>query len=274
MLNDREASDQPNAASDEEVLTGGHLTRVVRVGDTVRREANRWTRTVQRVLKHLTDVGFEGAPAALDFDDQGREVLSFIEGEVGTGRPPSYVWSDGVLIDVARLLHRYHDAASSFRVPADAHWQSPPREPMETICHNDVAPWNTVFRAQRPVAFIDWDWAAPGPRVWDLAFVAWQFVPLIDEDKCRDIGAPLPVANRARRLKLMCEAYGSTLDEAFLTTVGERMRSTYDGVKSLAEAGDELASRLWREGAGEGILREMAFVKTNALALVAGDSAK
>src|SRR4051794_7548110 len=109
----------PKPGSDEEVLTGGHLTHVVRVGDTVRREANRWTRTVQALLKHVADVGFEGAPAPLGFDDKGREVLSFIEGQVGTGRPPSYVWSDAVIVHVGKLLRRYHDAASSFRAPAD-----------------------------------------------------------------------------------------------------------------------------------------------------------
>jgi thiamine kinase-like enzyme len=46
------------------------------------------------------------------------------------------------------------------------------RQPVETVCHNDLTTWNTVFRAGLPVAFIDWDTAAPGPRAFDLGFIA------------------------------------------------------------------------------------------------------
>ena len=38
--------------------------------------------------------------------------------------------------------------------------------------------WNTVFARERPVAFIAWDLAAPGPRWWDVSFAIWHFVPL------------------------------------------------------------------------------------------------
>jgi Ser/Thr protein kinase RdoA (MazF antagonist) len=40
-----------------------------------------------------------------------------------------------------------------------------PRQPVETVCHNELFPWNTVFRSDVPVAFIDWDTAAPG-HLW------------------------------------------------------------------------------------------------------------
>jgi len=37
-----------------------------------------------------------------------------------------------------------------------------------------VFPSNTVFRNGVPVALIDWDTAAPGPRAWDLGWVSWR----------------------------------------------------------------------------------------------------
>ena len=255
----------------ETPLTGGHLTPVVRIGETVRRKPGEWSETVQSLLKHLETVGFTGSPRAFGFDDQGREVLSFIDGDVATGRPKGYVWENAVLIQLAELLRRHHDAAASFEQPSDAVWQSAVRDPQETVCHNDVAPWNTVFRDRVPVALIDWDWAAPGPRAWDLAFSAWQFVPLFDEGKCRSVGAPWSVPNRARRLRLFVESYGQSLDGSFLTLTLSRMRSTYEGVKGLAEAGDEFARRLWNDGAGEGIVREMSFVEDNRDALLHGE---
>ena len=57
-------------------------------------------------------------------------------------------------------------------------WQSPTREPAEVVCHNDFAPYNTVFRDRRLTGVIDWDMASPGPRVRDLSYLAYRLVPL------------------------------------------------------------------------------------------------
>ena len=51
---------------------GGSMTTVVRVGDTVRRPVGRWTPAVHSLLRHSEEVGFEGAPRVLGFDDQNR----------------------------------------------------------------------------------------------------------------------------------------------------------------------------------------------------------
>jgi len=58
------------------------------------------------------------------------------------------------------------------RMPAGI---SPSHVPAEVICHGDVAPYNCVFRDGRPVAFIDFDTAHPGVRIWDLAYAAYRF---------------------------------------------------------------------------------------------------
>jgi hypothetical protein len=45
----------------------------------------------------------------------------------------------------------------------------------EVVCHNDLSPKNTVYRDSgtglAPVALIDWDIAAPGERIHDIAHV-------------------------------------------------------------------------------------------------------
>src|SRR3712207_8027153 len=48
---------------------------VVRVGDTVRRPAGRWTPAVHALLAHLHEAGFRAAPRPLGLDERGREVL-------------------------------------------------------------------------------------------------------------------------------------------------------------------------------------------------------
>ncbi len=96
---------------EEILLAGGSMTTVVRVGDTVRRPTGRWTPAVHSLLQHLEDVGFEGAPRVLGFDDQGREVLTYLPSE------PAARWSDDVLIGAAHLVRRLHDALDDFVAP-------------------------------------------------------------------------------------------------------------------------------------------------------------
>src|SRR5690349_21158941 len=107
-------------AEQEIPLTGGNLTPVVRVGNTVRRITNFWSVTVHGLLRYLETKGFDAAPSFLGLDEQGREILSYIEGEVGF---LPYIWADSVLVEVAQLLRRFHDLTAEYVPPEGAKWQ-------------------------------------------------------------------------------------------------------------------------------------------------------
>ena len=67
----------------EERLEGGNThAAIVRVGDTVRRPTGPWTPSVHALLRHLERSGFGGAPRVHGIDDQGREILDYVEGVV------------------------------------------------------------------------------------------------------------------------------------------------------------------------------------------------
>src|SRR6476659_3056943 len=51
-------------------------------GDTVRRTAQPWSASVQAVLRHLQRAGISGVPLPLGFDELGREVVSYVAGDV------------------------------------------------------------------------------------------------------------------------------------------------------------------------------------------------
>ena len=87
---------------------------VFRVGDTVRRPRKRSAPAVRALLLHLEAVGFDGAPRYLGTDEQSREVLSYVEGDVPLPPYPAWSMTDEVLVDVARLLRRFHEATASF----------------------------------------------------------------------------------------------------------------------------------------------------------------
>lgn len=232
----------------------GNVSSVVRVGDTVRRGTGPWTPTVHALLRHLEQVGFAGAPRVLGIDERGREILSFVPGI--TIPPLAGYRSDEILIETARLLRRYHDATTSFVPPPDAAWWLQVGGPgaSEVICHNDIAPWNTVVANGRPMAFVDWDFAAPGPRIWDVAHALWRFVPLYGNDEDG------PPAEHARRLAVFCDAYGLTDRRGLLDTVRRRQTVLYDSVRTWAAEGVPAFVRMWREGHADGVLRDRAWL--------------
>ena len=130
-------------------LTGGTANQglVVRVGDTVRRPWRPTTPATHALLRHLEQVGFDGAPRLLGVDDQGREVLTYLPGEAVAPPYPAWALSRPALESVARLLRRYHDAVESFDGSAHT-WQLPvpPRFTTGLVSHNDPNLDNIVFR--------------------------------------------------------------------------------------------------------------------------------
>jgi hypothetical protein len=87
-------------------LEAGNTSSVWRRGTTIRRSTGPWTPSVHRLLRHLEAAGFQGAPRVLGLDEQGREILSYLEGEVPVYPTPPELWSEEVLEEVARLLRR------------------------------------------------------------------------------------------------------------------------------------------------------------------------
>jgi hypothetical protein len=233
----------PAVVDDEVPLSGGNASGVVvRVGDTVRRRAGPWTPTVHALLDHLHAVGFAGAPRALGIDEQGREVLSYVPGVVAWPDRVDLLDPDHRLVRVARLVRDFHDAVAGFSPPPDSRWQVLiPADGADIIAHHDLAPWNLVI-GQR-WAFIDWDTAAPGTRLWDLAYALHGFVPLSADPQLRRSYA-------ARRMRNFVDAYG--LDQAqrhaLLAMLAVRTRSMADFLAAQAALGAQPWTRLWQDG--------------------------
>lgn len=191
----------------------------VRIGDTVRRPARPWTPAVHAVLRHLEKVGFAGAPRVLGIDEQNREILTHIPGVDGRTAGCS---NDANLIRVARMIRECHDALADFVPPAGIIWRPEPAAPPGgLICHNDLGPANTIYKAGRPRAFIDWDLAIPSTVEWELSYAVRTFVPLYPDTECVRFG--YGVEPRGRRLRLFCDAYGLADRSRLLPTVERRL---------------------------------------------------
>jgi aminoglycoside phosphotransferase (APT) family kinase protein len=231
-----------------ERLPGGNLGGAVRSGDVVLRAAGPWTPAVHALLERLAGEGC--APRPLGVDGDGRERLEFIPGDVFEAAGEV---DDRALAEVGHLIRRCHDATAGWSAPIDAHWRALPGAPDRgaVICHNDLAPYNTVFRDGRPIAFIDWDYAAPGPPGWDLAHAVWRFAPF-DAD-----ADPLEAGRRAR---LLLDAYELADRDGFVATVRERMRVLRETIRAGAQAGEPAWLAMWGTEHSERPLADRAWV--------------
>lgn len=257
---------------DEQVLAGA-VSTVVRTGEIVRRSTGPWSPAVHALLRHLEDAGFDGAPRFLGVDDRGRELLSFITGDVVSQVRPD-VMTENALAELGRLLRRMHDLAAGFALPDDLAWAYPletevPGDPVP--CHNDLSPKNVVFRDGLPVAFIDWDLAAPAPGVWDLAHCVWQFVPLVHDAGWIHAGwpEPPPLSIQLQRMRALVDGYelGAASRIGFGAVVALRMERTSTGIVALARAGEPPFVRLREQGVIVEIDAARTWVRQHAPAI-------
>lgn len=243
----------------EILLAGGNLNSVVQVGDTVRRSTGRWSAATHGLLRHLEAQGFEDAPRLLGLDEKGREILTFLPGEAGF---MPYIYSEEVLVEAARLLRRFHDATVGYSAPSEASWQLvyPNSQRHEVICHNDFAPYNIIFSDHKPKALIDFDLCGPGPRVWDIAFATYWFVPLSFSSDLQELSLA-DSTNGSQRLRLFCDSYGLESTEGLLDTIEERLQFLCTWLAEHAASGVAAYQKMVDEGHLTHYQRELSALR-------------
>ncbi|MCP9486394.1 MAG: GrpB family protein [Gaiellaceae bacterium MAG52_C11] len=238
---------EPEGPLEEIPLVGGDVNEVVRVGDTVRRPPQ--PSGVRELLCWYETVGFDGAPRFLGFDDKGREVLSYVEGEPAFAPVPS---SDRVVEGIGKLLRRAHDAQAGFQPRANAQWDThvAGSERGEIIGHLDLFWTNVIFRDGHPCALIDWELAAPTTRVLEVALAATYWVGLRADEQLIPWGVPLE--RRGERLRLLCDVYG-------LST--EQRRVLLDEL--IAQREGRLARADWRVTGRDEVIANLRWLMEN-----------
>ncbi|WP_329565954.1 phosphotransferase [Streptomyces sp. NBC_01361] len=216
--------------ADSHELAGGMMNAgaVFRRGDVVERPAPPNVRALHAYLAALRHQGFDAAPVPVGVRADGRERLGFIPGYVAVPPFPPWAMSQTALRSVGVLLRRLHEASARVAVDVSAGWSGELADPEggTMLCHNDVCLENVVFRDGRAVALIDFDQAAPGRPVWDVAMTAGYWVPMRDPESAAPL-YPVPDPSHALdapgRLRLLADGYGlSPRERAELPEVVEQ----------------------------------------------------
>jgi tRNA A-37 threonylcarbamoyl transferase component Bud32 len=220
----------------EEGLPGGFVTGPVRLGSTVRRRPAARAEFVHRLLHLFEEADWPGAPRFLGVDEAGREVLTYVDGHAAwEARQPAEVWSQASLRRVGELVREFHDLTAGTELAGS----------LEVVCHNDLSPRNTIYRDNgtrlRPVAFIDWDLAAPGRRIHDVALACWQYLGLGPDVE--------DVAATATLMQVICDGYGLSDRSDLVPTILWWEDRCWRGISDGAKAGEPGMVRLRDGGA-------------------------
>ena len=249
-------------------LAGGDVTEgVVRVGDTVRRPQGWHSPTVHRALTHLEVAGFQGAPRFLGIDSRGREVLSYLQGEVA-GRPwPAWVADEDRMVSVARLVRELDDALRPLGIPA-GHLPAPfPPDapapvwgPATQLSHRDVTPENVVFRQGLAYALIDFDLIQPSTRVQSVVNLLLWWAAWLDPADRQPVMRDLDPFRRGR---LIAQAY--ELDDHDRTLIVPVAINTaaisWHTMQDRANRHGGGWRRMWDDGVGDVIQRRLAWLR-------------
>ena len=237
----------------EEILQGGvaNAGAVVRSGDDVLRPSNQHSGSIHAFLKRIRAGGFRGASEPVAIDPDGRERLRFVPGDVPLPPYPSWAQTDEALASVAVLIRGLHDA--SVGLSLDGEWSSELADPDggPVMCHNDVCLENVVFRDGRAVALLDFDFAAPGRREFDLAAFARMCVPIDDDVNASRLG--WASNDKPVRLRVVCDTYGC--DESgradVLACLSDSIARGGEFVRRRVEAGESAFVEMWDNMGGQ-----------------------
>ncbi|MEM1218513.1 MAG: aminoglycoside phosphotransferase family protein [Bacteroidota bacterium] len=223
-------------------LSGGEMTAsVVRIGDRVHRSPAANAAFTQAVLQYLEAQAFPFSPRYLGQDAKGREVLSFLPGDVPRAIPLNFPQMKACI----RILRSFHDLMA----------KSPLRGEMETVCHHDFAPWNVIVDQKTITGLIDFDTALPGARVEDVGYFLWTFL---------DLGDPyLDDQEQLERVEELLSFYGPLDRKALIPALQQRQNDILQYRKDLAISAPSPEQRAAAQQRCEEIKMSMQWVATH-----------
>ncbi len=247
-----------------EYLDGGRYGKIKKTEGFIHRPSDVHTPSVHGFLKYMYSKGFFKVPFPYRENENGDEIVSYIPGEVYNGILPEHIRSEETLRSVAVLLKEYHDHSASYidLLEGDEIWTLSAPKPHEVMCHGDFAPYNVVFEGDHPKAIIDFDTVHPGPRLWDIAYALYRWIPLMNSGNPESFG---DLRAQRRRIGIFLDAY--SLDgyefETVINFVLERLKYLVEFIFYEADRGNGQFRKNVEDGHCRLYFEDMKFINDN-----------
>lgn len=258
--------------NNQEILSGGREGRIIKEGNKVIRPSNIWTLYIHEFLNFLIYNDFNNVPIPYGINSD-EEVLSFVPGKVYNYPLPSLLIQDNMLISVGKLLKKYHKISSKYisYLTNNEKWMLPIIEPIEVMCHGDFAPYNVTIMDGIPFGIIDFDTLHPGPKLWDVAYAVYRWVPFVSPEN-PDCYSNLK--EQIRKAKVFADAYGlQELDRKKLPKVMvQRLNTLVDYMNEQACKGNEDFEKNINDGHMNLYIEDIKYITTNKDQIINGIS--
>jgi hypothetical protein len=236
------------------------LNNVQIKGDVVTRPIAPWSSSVHQFLRHLAQQGELVTPEVIG-SDESFEYLTYVQGETTNYPLVGDYASLEALVSCASLQRKLHDSSVEFLKSHSLEgtsWMLPTREPVEVICHSDLAPYNLAFKGAKAIGIFDFDTIHPGPRIWDIAYSIYCWAPF-KTHKADSLG---DINQQIYRAKLYCNAYqvGNDQREILVDTMICRLEALIDFMTAQAESGDPQFMRNIESGHHLGYMADIDYL--------------
>lgn len=243
-----------------EKLEGGNMSNVFRKVDIIYRSQGPWSSTIHRFLLHLENEGFMECPKFIGIDKNGYEMLSYVVGEckeIYPGNIGRKLHLKGV-VKLATIMRRFHQASSTFVSLEEDKWMLSYDGPLESevICHNDIAPYNMTFQEDIPYKMIDFDTCCPAPRIWDIVYALYRFVPITNKD--------FSDTYIKECLTTFFKTYGMEYPEQFFAIMVNRLEALIDTINYKAKK-EKVFKKMLADGHVDFYNKEIEYIKTRYL---------
>ncbi len=223
--------------------SGESNQKVVKVGNTVRKEPSENSELVRKVMTVLSNNNFQYSPKHLGIDQKEREIMTYIEGQQMNHTEITL----GLMRQTLEVLKQFHDIFSTSELSQD----------QETLLHTDYAPWNLIVKEGKLVGVIDFDKVTPGKRIYDVAYICWNLLDIGSKD------SNFTEEEIFKYLPILINAYGEIDTFEFVDVLlSEQNRILLERELRVKEV-EEGEEKQYREGICEDIKKQIGWVERN-----------
>jgi hypothetical protein len=257
--------------NNNEVLCGGRENKIFRITDRVIRPSAAWTPHVHNFLNFLIDEGVTYVPQPYGINENGEESLSYVQGEVYNYPLPKFMLQDHMIISSATLLRSFHVVSGRYidKLTHKEEWMLPSVDPIEVMCHGDFAPYNVTIVDGETFGMIDFDTLHPGPRMWDIAYAVYRWVPFTNPTNRDDC---FSLEEQIRKAKLFLDTYGLELKDRELLPqmMADRLMNLIRYMKIQAENGNQDFQKNIDEGHMDLYINDIQYILKNERTIIDG----